>query len=494
MLPSREQRLNRSREVVRFGGSFELAANDVVREVFMVGGQVKIAGEVTSDIVVLFGTLELTDTAVIAGDVVIINSDAVIADSARVRRDLVSVMGHVAASATFQPGGSHVLIDPRVLGPWVDPVIEWFTRGLIWGRLIVPDMSWVWAVAAVFALLTVLLALLAPGPVRSTATVLSERPLSSMLVGLAALILVGPISVLLAVSILGIVVIPFVLLGFVLAGILGRVAVVQWLGAALFRQSETDDRLQTLRSLAIGIGVLTLLYMVPVLGLITWASVGVFGLGAAALAFIAGYRRENPAPVRPPRTPTPPSGGGGAPASAPLAESMPSLSFESADLSPPAAPAGGSMAMADPMAIPAGSPSASQVASVDMTLFPRATFVERIAAAVLDVILVLFLWNFVDRSDSGLTGFLAFLLAYHVGFVTWKGTTLGGIICQLRVVRLDGHPVRFVDALVRGLSSLFSALVVGLGFFAIIRDADRQAWHDKVGGTLVVKVPKNWPI
>ena len=30
------------------------------------------------------------------------------------------------------------------------------------------------------------------------------------------------------------------------------------------------------------------------------------------------------------------------------------------------------------------------------------------------------------------------LLAYHIAFWTWKGTTVGGIICQLRVVRIDG--------------------------------------------------------
>ena len=55
------------------------------------------------------------------------------------------------------------------------------------------------------------------------------------------------------------------------------------------------------------------------------------------------------------------------------------------------------------------------------------------------------------------------LLAYHIGFWTWKSTTVGGIICQLRVVRVDGARLGFADALVRGLSSIFSLAVVGLG-------------------------------
>ena len=90
--------------------------------------------------------------------------------------------------------------------------------------------------------------------------------------------------------------------------------------------------------------------------------------------------------------------------------------------------------------------------------------------------------------------FFLLLLAYHIGFWTWKGTTVGGIICQLRVVRVDGTPLRFVDALVRGLSSIFSLAVLGLGCLWILKDPERQAWHDKIAGTYVVKVPRHWPL
>ena len=83
---------------------------------------------------------------------------------------------------------------------------------------------------------------------------------------------------------------------------------------------------------------------------------------------------------------------------------------------------------------------------------------------------------------------------YHVGFWTWKQTTVGGLICQLRLVRTDGGPVQFAEALVRGLTGIFSLAVVGLGFFWILRDPERQAWHDRIAGTYVVKVPRNWPI
>jgi uncharacterized RDD family membrane protein YckC len=131
----------------------------------------------------------------------------------------------------------------------------------------------------------------------------------------------------------------------------------------------------------------------------------------------------------------------------------------------------------------------------DLASFPRASFAERLAAIVLDIILVFIAAQILDLSRHDRDGVVfLLLLAYHIGFWTWKQTTIGGIICQLRLVRVDGAPLAFADALVRGLSGIFSLAVVGLGFLWILRDPERQAWHDRIAGTLVVKVPRNYPL
>ena len=127
-----------------------------------------------------------------------------------------------------------------------------------------------------------------------------------------------------------------------------------------------------------------------------------------------------------------------------------------------------------------------------LVAFPHAMFLERMAAAALDLSLILLITAVLDTNRFNLVLIMA--LAYHVGFIAWKGTTVGGIIMQLRVVRVDGTPVRGADALVRGLASVFSTVVLGLGFLWIIRDPERQAWHDRIAGTYVVKVPREWPI
>jgi uncharacterized RDD family membrane protein YckC len=126
----------------------------------------------------------------------------------------------------------------------------------------------------------------------------------------------------------------------------------------------------------------------------------------------------------------------------------------------------------------------------DLALFPRATFLDRVAAFALDCLLVGIGVQLLDFSRHG-GWFPLMLFAYHVAFWAWKGTTLGGIVVGLRVIRMQGTEVRFVDALVRGLASIFSLAALGIGCFWMLQDPERQMWHDKIAGTLVVKVPRD---
>lgn len=138
-------------------------------------------------------------------------------------------------------------------------------------------------------------------------------------------------------------------------------------------------------------------------------------------------------------------------------------------------------------------PAAAVLPVRDLTAMPRAAFRDRLGAFVLDVVLVGIIIAMFDALDAG-DVFLPLLLAYHIGFWTWKQTTVGGIICQLRLTRVDGAPLRFPDALVRGLAAIFSLAALFIGALWILRDPERQAWHDKIAGTYVVKVPPNWPL
>jgi uncharacterized RDD family membrane protein YckC len=308
-------------------------------------------------------------------------------------------------------------------------------------------------------------------PIGEVADVLVTRPLSAFGVGLLVLLLIGPVSVLLAVSVIGIAVVPLVLCALLVAWVIGKVAGARWIGMSVLPMSPAG-RAHTVAAFVMGFVLITLAYMVPLLGFVTWTMLGVFGLGASALAFVAAYRRENPLPVQvafePPHIPVPTAD-----------DHHGEESKMSSD--------NNSLALGQPLSsVPPLTPA--MIASL-----PHASFRDRVAAGILDLVLVVLTWQILNTFRGGRAFFLA-LLIYNIAFWTWKGTTIGGIICQLRVVRTDGTPLRFIDALVRGLSAIFSIVVVGLGVFWILRDPERQAWHDRIAGTYVVKVPRNWPL
>ena len=128
---------------------------------------------------------------------------------------------------------------------------------------------------------------------------------------------------------------------------------------------------------------------------------------------------------------------------------------------------------------------------------PRAGFWERMGAAFLDIVFVCIVIAVGGRLFEhyiNLPFKFVIALAYFAGLWAWKGTTIGGVVLKLQVVRHDGGPLTFLVALVRGLAAAFSAVVFFLGFFWIGWDREKQGWHDKIAGTVVVRLPRSTPL
>lgn len=482
------------RPIVRIGLDYTVRADDEVREILAVMGNVRIDGRVDGDVVVILGDARLSETASVGGSLIVLAGSATIAPGATVDRDLAVAGGRLDAPADFVPGGEHVMVGAPVLGDRVRALVPWVTRGLLWGRLIVPDVPWVWAVVGVVFLVSLVLNQLFARPVRASAEAVVKRPLGAFLAGLVVMLVSAPLVVILAASVVGLVVVPvFICAGLAVLAI-GKVGVARGLGLSIVGQSDPDSPLQALRSFVIGFVLIGVAYMVPVVGVITWALVSVFGLGAGVIAFLAALRREYPPkPPKLPKAPVPPA----APTPPPAAMLTPDASRSSPP--EPAPPGDGEASESESERPPepgppppgplSGSPPPASAGGASLLAFPRAGFLDRTAAFALDCVLVAIAVQILDfRGQDG--AFFFFLLSYHVAFWAWKATTLGGIIVGLRLVRTHGEPLRFVDALVRGLGSLFSFAALGIGCFWMLQDAERQTWHDKIAGTYVVKVPR----
>ena len=454
-----------SQPVVRVGQDYTLRAGEAAGGVRSVFGDLAVEGRVDRDAVVVLGNARVAANAVVDGSLVVIGGNATIEPGAQISRDLVVVGGSLVAPRDFSPGGAYVVVGSPVLGDTVKAFVPWLTRGLLWGRLIVPDLGWVWLIVGLALAVYLVVNALFHGPVGMAADAVQARPLSVFLLGLLVFLLTVPAIAILAATVIGIAIVPFVLCGLFVAGLVGKAGVARAIGRALVgRTSSPESRFQSLGSFLLGAVLLVLSYLVPVLGIVTWSLTTVLAMGAAAVMLRGSLRREHPARERhAPRQATEP----------------PVLAVEEGDGRP----------VED---FPLPEPQTDAVAlptEGEMGPTPRAAFLDRIAAFALDCVLVGLVVLVLDLSRYD-GAYPLLLISYHVAFWAWKGTTLGGIVVGLRVIRVRGAELRFVDALVRGLSGLFSLAALGIGCFWMLQDPQRQMWHDKIAGTLVVKVPR----
>jgi uncharacterized RDD family membrane protein YckC len=236
------------------------------------------------------------------------------------------------------------------------------------------------------------------------------------------------------------------------------VAVYRFVGQQIGKQIGVSALQLPILALLVGIAILYLVYMIPVLGFLVWFMVAPLGVGAATLAAFGAFRSEgrkaNPNPDR----------------AVAAAQAMGTLAPLPSSAAPPVIEASSGSA------IPAG----------DASLLPRAGFWIRFAATFLDLLLI----GTVLSVAHLLPLILIVWVAYHVGMWAWKGTTIGGVVLGIKVIRKDGRPLDFAVALVRSLASFLSALVLFLGFFWVGWNREKDAWHDMIAGTTIVRMPK----
>jgi uncharacterized RDD family membrane protein YckC len=455
-----------SRDVVfALGHDVEVKPGETVDTVVVIGGSARIRGHVNDTAVAIFGNLEIDGE--IGDTAVTVMGNLKAGQEAKIHGAVVTVGGR----ADIDPGAT---LDehPQVVDfpNWVK---QWFRHCVLMARPLAPQVGWVWGVAGVFFLMYLLTAALFPRPVQACVTELTDRPATTFLLGILAHLLVPLILLILAATGLGLVVVPFLLAALFFGALIGKVAIVEGLGIKVGRLFGTELIQKPVIALVLGAVLVALLYLVPVLGLLAFGVISLWGLGAAVTAAFGGLRREMPekvAPV-PPTAPTP---------------TMSNTMAMPVDTATPDSTPSGTTAAAPSMATPVLPP----VIVPEALDLPKAGFWERMAAAFLDLILVSILGAIVGGPPFG----LVVALAYFAGMWVWKGTTIGGIVLGLKVVRLDGQPVTFAVALVRALAGAFSLVVLFLGILWIAWDKEKQGWHDKIAGTTVLKLPRGTPL
>jgi uncharacterized RDD family membrane protein YckC len=121
---------------------------------------------------------------------------------------------------------------------------------------------------------------------------------------------------------------------------------------------------------------------------------------------------------------------------------------------------------------------------------PRAGFWRRFGAVIIDAILVGIIEVVLDLALKGAGSAISVVInaiyfTYFIG--SDSGATPGKMVLGIRVVDQNtGGPIGYGRAFIRWIGHIVSAVVLLLGYFWMLWDPEKQCWHDKFAGDIVV--------
>ena len=482
-------------DLISIGHDTTLAAADSASAIAAIFGSATSEGEVADSVISVFGDSRVTGH--VRESVVAVFGNINL--NAKVDGDVVAVLGNVSLGPEAQIDGNLTVLggvlhrDPKAIihgnvlnglaanFGWVK---TWVRECLLYLRPLAfsPELGWAWGLALGFLALYLVIGVLCRGAVERCVETLETQPGPTLLTALVTTLLAPLALVLLCVTVIGLLVVPFLAIGLFAAGNFGRIVILAWLGRRCTPFLAGNPVAHMAAGIAVGGAAVLVLYTIPVVGFIVYNLLGFLGIGVVMYTLLTAIRvtRASRAPSSVTQTTAPPAAAGPAGAGASSARSQ----HPSPDESGEHHAAGDAASAAGESTSPQ---SVSSASGVEQLAFPRAGFWIRMGALLLDVVLVGILVGWMHEAVR-----IQLLALAAYGAVMWKlkATTIGGIVCGLRIVRLNGQPIDWPTAIVRALGCFLSLAVAGLGFIWIAADGERQAWHDKIAGTLVVRVPR----
>ena len=241
----------KSQDIVRITENIDIPGGMVVNDVVAIGGDVTVYGKVENNIVAVGGRVSLKPASCVVGEIVIVGGS------------LLRESGSVTSGRLTQ-------IDM----PYFIPSLASFLKG-----------GWiaVWATISVLVLLgflglAILLVALIPENMRTAVNAMEKSFARMLLWGLAWVILVVPIAVILAISVIGIILIPLEILLVGLALIIGYIAGAIYIGKNILLAFKANP--VPFVDAILGILILFLIGFVPIVGHVVKALFLLAGFGA----------------------------------------------------------------------------------------------------------------------------------------------------------------------------------------------------------------------
>lgn len=263
--------------VFGLGDHRAVSGDTIATGLVTVGSDVTVEGTVTGDALVVGGKLTVSGT--VEEDVIAIGGDVWLLDGASIGEDVLAFGGTIHRSP-----GAHVGGRVRDQTYWEEQTSAVWERGgwsfwhFVWGR------SWAgfvvsWLVLVVFGYLTLHFF---RKPVALMVQTATRRFWVTAGIGLAALVVAGPLAALLLVSGVGAILIPLLVAVYVIAGFFGFVSASAFVEEVLTRGVRLSVQQGGPVFLAATL-IICLVRMIPFFGEILTVVIALLGFGAAVL-------------------------------------------------------------------------------------------------------------------------------------------------------------------------------------------------------------------
>ena len=251
LLLSASSAFAKAQDIVKMNTDVEISQGTAANDVVVVGGNITVSGRVESNVVAVGGSVILKPKSYVDGQVVVVGGDLIKDPTATINGRITQIYmpNFIPSIATFLKGGWMVL---------------WATVSIL--------------MLLGFLGLTILLVALIPEHMGTAVKALERSFVTMLFWGILWIILIVPIAVLLAISIVGIILIPLEILLMVLALIIGYIASAIFIGKNILLSFGKIS--PPFADAILGILILFLVGLVPVVGPIVKILFLVAGFGS----------------------------------------------------------------------------------------------------------------------------------------------------------------------------------------------------------------------
>ncbi|TET45616.1 polymer-forming cytoskeletal protein [candidate division TA06 bacterium] len=271
----------RSEDLVRMGESILVKENEIIDgDVVSIGGSITMKGMAKGDVVCIGGTLRISGT--VEGDAVCIGGALILDSTAVVKGDVVSVFGSIQRHDDAVVKGESVSVG---FGSWGSG-FPWSATGGIGCFRSSPGFAFLAKLGRFLAVLVivVLVVTFLAKPTDRLETATTKSFWRCFLTGLLGEVLIVPSIVLLAVSVVGIILIPFAIVALIVAFFFGLAGISLLVGNLFFSRFKSH-KVHPVAASAMGVLLIYVLSLLAgLLGLVLIpAGIGVGVLGKIAI-------------------------------------------------------------------------------------------------------------------------------------------------------------------------------------------------------------------